>query len=223
LARLLNVPFVIADATTLTEAGYVGEDVENIIQKLLQNCEYDVDKAAVLAEQAEDLDGSITGGAEPVRDLRVELGDLAGRHRDVVVTEDQPELAAQDVQPLMALMCPELGLAAFGWDHHLPGVLTERVLRERYDDPTTPLLRLQSDPRISHLWRANQLFERDAMGLGDREQELQARLALTGLQSGQRALGDPGGGRQLRERHVPLGARPLQPRSDLGEHGGDLG
>ncbi|HEY5637759.1 MAG TPA: ATP-dependent Clp protease ATP-binding subunit ClpX [Burkholderiales bacterium] len=45
LARLLNVPFVIADATTLTEAGYVGEDVENIIQKLLQACDYDVDKA----------------------------------------------------------------------------------------------------------------------------------------------------------------------------------
>src|SRR5216117_1273994 len=45
LARLLNVPFVIADATTLTEAGYVGEDVENIIQKLLQNCDYGVDKA----------------------------------------------------------------------------------------------------------------------------------------------------------------------------------
>ncbi|QEI06839.1 ATP-dependent Clp protease ATP-binding subunit ClpX [Pigmentiphaga aceris] len=45
LARLLNVPFVMADATTLTEAGYVGEDVENIIQKLLQNCNYDVEKA----------------------------------------------------------------------------------------------------------------------------------------------------------------------------------
>ncbi|MCM1129112.1 MAG: ATP-dependent Clp protease ATP-binding subunit ClpX [Alistipes senegalensis] len=45
LARMLNVPFVIADATTLTEAGYVGEDVENIIQKLLQNCDYDVEKA----------------------------------------------------------------------------------------------------------------------------------------------------------------------------------
>ncbi len=45
LARVLNVPFVIADATTLTEAGYVGEDVENIIQKLLQNCNYDVERA----------------------------------------------------------------------------------------------------------------------------------------------------------------------------------
>ncbi len=45
LARLLDVPFVIADATTLTEAGYVGEDVENIIQKLLQKCDYDIEKA----------------------------------------------------------------------------------------------------------------------------------------------------------------------------------
>ena len=45
LARLLNVPFVMADATTLTEAGYVGEDVENIIQKLLQTCDYDVERA----------------------------------------------------------------------------------------------------------------------------------------------------------------------------------
>jgi|AACY02.2.fsa_nt_gi ATP-dependent Clp protease ATP-binding subunit ClpX len=45
LARILNVPFAIADATTLTEAGYVGEDVENIVQKLLQNCDYDVERA----------------------------------------------------------------------------------------------------------------------------------------------------------------------------------
>jgi ATP-dependent Clp protease ATP-binding subunit ClpX len=45
LARLLNVPFVMADATTLTEAGYVGEDVENIIQKLLQKCDYEAEKA----------------------------------------------------------------------------------------------------------------------------------------------------------------------------------
>ncbi len=45
LARMLNVPFVIADATTLTEAGYVGEDVENIIQKLLQSCNYEIEKA----------------------------------------------------------------------------------------------------------------------------------------------------------------------------------
>jgi ATP-dependent Clp protease ATP-binding subunit ClpX len=45
LARMLDVPFVMADATTLTEAGYVGEDVENIIQKLLQSCNYEVERA----------------------------------------------------------------------------------------------------------------------------------------------------------------------------------
>ena len=45
LARMLDVPFVMADATTLTEAGYVGEDVENIVQKLLQSCNYDVERA----------------------------------------------------------------------------------------------------------------------------------------------------------------------------------
>ncbi len=45
LARFLNVPFAMADATTLTEAGYVGEDVENIIQKLLQKCDYDVEQS----------------------------------------------------------------------------------------------------------------------------------------------------------------------------------
>lgn len=56
LARLLNVPFVIADATTLTEAGYVGEDVESIIQKLLQRCEYDVTKAQMGIVYIDEID-----------------------------------------------------------------------------------------------------------------------------------------------------------------------
>ncbi len=71
LARMLNVPFAIADATTLTEAGYVGEDVENILHKLLQNCDYDIERAQTGIVYIDEIDkiARRSAGASLARDV----------------------------------------------------------------------------------------------------------------------------------------------------------
>src|SRR5712664_3003081 len=87
------------------------------------------------AEQAEELDGLPAGGAEPVRDAGVELGRLAGRERQVVLAEHQAETAVEHVDPLVALVCPRVGIAApvpaIGGNDQLVCLDAARPLRQR--------------------------------------------------------------------------------------------
>src|SRR4029079_16040580 len=93
----------------------------------------------VVVVKNENLDGLVVGRAEPVRKLRVELSNLAGAHRDVVLAEDKPHLTAKDVKPCVAAVDAELGLALLGGDQDLPGVDFGVVLAERDDDTTVAL------------------------------------------------------------------------------------
>ena len=113
LARLLNVPFTIADATTLTEAGYVGEDVENIIQKLLQKCDYDVEKAQTGIVYIDEIDKisrksenpSITRdvSGEGVQQALLKLieGTLASCRRRAVASIPQQEFLQVDTHNIL--------------------------------------------------------------------------------------------------------------------------
>ena len=128
LARLLNVPFVIADATTLTEAGYVGEDVENIIQKLLQNCNYDVERAQRGIVYIDEIDKISPQGRQPVdHPRRVGRGRAAGAAQ-AGRRHDGQRAAAGRAQ------APEPGLPADRHDQH-PVHLRRRLRRPGEGDP----------------------------------------------------------------------------------------
>ena len=127
--------------------------------------------------------GSVASRTEPVREPGVELGDLTGSHRDVVVGEDQAQLPGQHVEPLVAVVGAQLGFAALGRDDHLPRVLTGRLLGQRHDDAAVADPRLEPDPGIADLGRADELVERHPVRLGDRQEQLQAGLALARFQA----------------------------------------
>ena len=93
-----------------------------------------VDAFTFSAEDAQDLRGSVSCCAEPVWDLGVELCDLSRLHRDVVVSDDEPQLPGEHVEPLVAFVTAKLRAAAFGRDDHLPCVRTAWLAGERHDD-----------------------------------------------------------------------------------------
>lgn len=180
-----------------------------------------MDALTLSAQQAEDLDGLVAGGAEPVREPCVEFGDFARPHGDVVVGEDETHLSAQHIEPFVSLVGAEFGFFAFGWDDHFPGMRPTRILRERDDNAAFADLRCQPDPGIADLRRSDQFVERDLVGLGDREQQLEAGFALPGFEPGQGALGDPSCRGKFGEGHAPLGSCPLEARADFGQHVSD--
>ena len=182
-----------------------------------------VDVLAVPPEQAQDLDGLVAGGAEPVRQLGVELGDLARPHRDVTLAEDQPQPPGENVEPLVALVGSKLRSPCSGGIDDLPRMPAAVRSRQRDDDPAVAHARSRPDPGVAERRGADQLVERHAIRVGDRQQELEARLALPRLEPRQRALRDPRRRRDRGQRHPSLRASAPQPRTDLGEHVGELG
>jgi hypothetical protein len=181
----------------------------------------EVHPLALRTEQAEDLDRLVAGRPEPVGHAGVELGDLAGSELDVVVGDDEPQPSGEHVQPLVALVDPEVGLLAARRDHDLPGLDAAGLSGERHDDPAVAVLWSEADPRVADLGRADEIVERHLVGLGDRQQQFEARLPLTALESGQGALRDARGGRELGQRDAALVPQPSQPRTDLGEDGSE--
>ena len=165
--------------------------------------------------------GSFPAGPNQCGRLGVELGHLAGAHRDVVAAEDQPQLPGEHVEPLVALVRAQLGLALLRRDDHLPRMQAARLLGQRDEDTALADSRLEPDAWVAHLRCADQLVQRHLMGLRNRQEQFEAGLPLAGLKPRQGALRDPRRRGQLGQRDSPPGTDPLQARADFGQHGRD--
>src|SRR4051794_3262752 len=159
--------------------------------------------------QAQHFNRLAVCGTEPVRELRVELSDLARAHGDVVLAEDQAHLAAEHVQPLIALVNTKLRLSLLRRDQYLPGADASRVLAQRDNDPPVALPRLRPDPRVANFGCADELVERHLVDVGDRQEQLEAWLALPRLETGEGALRDPGLRGELGQGHTAMGPQSL--------------
>src|SRR5688572_8149506 len=128
-------------------------------------CCADVHALPMASVDAQDLYRLVSRWAEPVRQPRVELGDLARSHREVVFADDQPDLSGEHIEPLVALVCPQFAFA-LGWDDDLPDLQAPRLLGEGEDHAAVARARLQPDTRVADLRCADQLVERHLMGFG---------------------------------------------------------
>ncbi|MNW58122.1 hypothetical protein D3C74_359690 [compost metagenome] len=153
----------------------------------------------MLAEEAEDLDVPLTCGAEPVGVLGVELGDLSGPQGQVEVAEDQSQAAVQHVQPFVACVTARRGVLLVRGNGHLVGLGAFVVSGEADVEPAAGLLLPLGHARVDDARWSHQVVERGRQRDGDREEELQARLAPSALQPGQGALGDTGALTELRQ------------------------
>jgi hypothetical protein len=176
---------------------------------------------ALAAEKAEKLDGlPFGGGAEPMRDPRIELGGLAGAKGQVMIAEAQPEAAVEHINPLVALVglqvvrVTAVPATAVGRDDELVGLDTARALGQRDHRHAVPRDRAQVDARVTGGRGVDELVQRDAVRPGERKQQLKSGLAVAGLKPGQRADRDAGLRGQVGKGDLALAAQRPQPRSD---------
>src|SRR5512146_3550681 len=177
----------------------------------------DVGAFALLADEAEVLDGTGAGGPEPVRGAGVELGGFPRLEDEVVLAEDQAERAVEHVDPVVALVGPQVGYSVVvsGRADELVGLDAAGPAGQGQDDRSVLAGHgAQVDAGITGRRGVDEFVEGDAVGAGQREELLERGAPQARLEPGQGAGGDAGFLREVGERDVAAEPQPLQPRPD---------